>query len=438
MEQRRMEAYAAFGEARGYPRAASADPGRFQAEWDEAEWAGLDWEEEIRRGSPQYIAWVQDALNQVLRTTLGVDGKLGAGTRNAIRDFQRRQGLKTDGKVGPITEQALVKAVNALSAGKAAAFCATVKRPEILDRFDFDNDKVKPHQQPRISRIAQCVVARGRGAGRVRGIRIVGHTDPVGTGAYNLDLGRRRAEQVKKSLQDTLDLLSPGASAGIAFTIETRGEGQPIPGDPARSRRVEVHLPPPPKPPARKGCPPHKSRIRLHLKILVPPTRVSIANMIASMRQVYGPAGFRVEIASRETLRLPTLEELDVACPDPARRCQTMPCANTNLNAEHVALYGHRNHVRANEIVVYFVRRTVPGLNGICDHPPGRPGVVVTARASRWTLAHEVGHVLGLSHVADNDRLMTGGGTDNITNPPPDLVRAEIQTMDRSTLTIPC
>ncbi len=436
MEQRLLdeaeafEAYTAFGNEWEFPDTAFED-----AEWDE-----LEWEDEIKRGSPQYIAWVQDALNQLLKLSLGVDGKMGSATRAAIRTFQQKNGLSRDGKVGPNTEQTLVKVLNALTSAKSGALCAAVKRPELLDRFDFDSDKVKPHQQPQISRMAQCVVANRRGAKPVRSIRIVGHTDPVGSGAYNLDLGRRRAEQVKKSLQDTIDLLSPGTSAGISFPIETRGESQPIPGDALRSRRVEVHLPPivkPPKP-KPKGCPPHKSRIRLHLKILVAPTRFSIATMLRSMRQVYGPAGFRVEVASRERLRLSTLEELDVACPDLTKRCQTMPCANTNLNAEHVSLYTHRNNVRANEIVVYFVRRTVPGLNGLCDHPPGRPGVVVTARASRWTLAHEVGHVLGLSHVTNNDRLMTGGGTNNITNPPPDLIRTEIQSMDRSSLTIPC
>jgi hypothetical protein len=33
---------------------------------------------------------------------------------------------------------------------------------------------------------------------------------------------------------------------------------------------------------------------------------------------------------------------------------------------------------------------------------------------------------------------MTGGGTNKITNPPPDLIAAEIQTMEQSNLTIPC
>ena len=59
----------------------------------------------------------------------------------------------------------------------------------------------------------------------------------------------------------------------------------------------------------------------------------------------------------------------------------------------------------------------------------------MTSTASQWTLGHEVGHVLGLAHVNNNDRLMTGNGTFNITNPPPDLVATERTTMLVSTFT---
>ena len=78
---------------------------------------------------------------------------------------------------------------------------------------------------------------------------------------------------------------------------------------------------------------------------------------------------------------------------------------------------------------MYFVRSTVPAYNGCAAFPAGRPGAVVASGASAWTVGHEVGHVLGLSHVSDNNRLMTGLGTDNITNAPPDLIASESTTM---------
>ena len=80
-------------------------------------------------------------------------------------------------------------------------------------------------------------------------------------------------------------------------------------------------------------------------------------------------------------------------------------------------------------------------LNGCATHPSGRDGATIAAIASRWTLAHEIGHVMGLPHIDDPpppdlaapppllDRLMTGRGTWGIQNPPPDLDQAEIGTI---------
>ena len=53
----------------------------------------------------------------------------------------------------------------------------------------------------------------------------------------------------------------------------------------------------------------------------------------------------------------------------------------------------------------------------------------MTSVASQWTLGHESGHVLDLPYVSPTDRLMMGGGTWGITNPPPDLAQSEINTM---------
>ena len=41
----------------------------------------------------------------------------------------------------------------------------------------------------------------------------------------------------------------------------------------------------------------------------------------------------------------------------------------------------------------------------------------------------------GCAMSTDNNRLMTGGGTWNITNPPPDLIQSEVDTMVASPLT---
>jgi len=307
----------------------------------------------------------------------------------------------------------------------------------IIDYFDFDRSDLKTGCHGLlIDEIVSRLIQSQSSSQPIRSLLIAGHTDRVGNDDYNFELGRRRATAVLKRLCARLHEKKPGLARQIKFQLTTCGERQ-LRATSQLSRRVEVFLPAPPRP---KGCPPFKERIRLHLKILVWPT-VSIPTMLKSLRQVYEPAGFLIEVVSCEVLKLTTLEELSIGCPDPAQRCHIMPCANSNLNAEHIALFGNRNNVGANEVAVYFVRQTDPGVLGICDHPPGRPGLVVTADATQWTLAHELGHVVGLSHVLITDRLMIDsslGGTPAITNPPPDLVAAEIATMTASDLTLSC
>ncbi|MFZ1711507.1 MAG: peptidoglycan-binding domain-containing protein, partial [Nitrosomonas sp.] len=51
--------------------------------------------------------WVQDCLNQATGTQLPVTGIMGRETRSAVRNFQRQQGLRANGIVGPDTEDAL-------------------------------------------------------------------------------------------------------------------------------------------------------------------------------------------------------------------------------------------------------------------------------------------------------------------------------------------
>jgi hypothetical protein len=163
--------------------------------------------------------------------------------------------------------------------------------------------------------------------------------------------------------------------------------------------------------------------LRLHVKILTSPT-IAVEQMLVSMQWVYEAVGIRVQRVSTETLNLPTLNDVDVGA-----------CTMGSVTAEQTQLFSNRNNAGPNDVVVYFVRSTVPPFNGCAAFPAGRPGAVVAQGASTWTLAHEVGHVLGLVHVNDNNRLMTGNGTANITNPPPDLTSQEVITMRTSTIT---
>ena len=78
------------------------------------------------------------------------------------------------------------------------------------------------------------------------------------------------------------------------------------------------------------------------------------------------------------------------------------------------------------DVVGYYINSSNGGFAGCAAHPPGRRGYWTGSSASPWTFGHEMGHVIGdNSHVSDSDNLMYGGGTINITNPPPDLTNSQ-------------
>jgi hypothetical protein len=186
--------------------------------------------------------------------------------------------------------------------------------------------------------------------------------------------------------------------------------------------------------------------IRLHLKVWTNPT-IPIQTMLTSMQDVYGTAGIGVVLASREDLTganiFTALRDLDVV-PN---------CPAGELTGEQIQLFNNRDNVGEFDVVAHFVRSTSPVLNGCASHPDNVFGAAITQVASVWTMAHEIGHVMGLSHIDGENtscpagipnccstpnfsRLMTGCSTSNIVGTPV-LVQSEINTLRGSSRTRP-
>jgi peptidoglycan hydrolase-like protein with peptidoglycan-binding domain len=137
-----------------YPFELEAEPLEFELDSAETTFeafdtdlgAGEEWQSEIKRGSRDYVRWVQKSLNQILGLRLTEDGISGPATRSAIRSFQQRRGLQSDGIVGSQTEAA-IKAALAKPGTPAGGTPAT---PDNLGSviFGLDTASVADNKNP--------------------------------------------------------------------------------------------------------------------------------------------------------------------------------------------------------------------------------------------------------------------------------------------------
>jgi len=182
---------------------------------------------------------------------------------------------------------------------------------------------------------------------------------------------------------------------------------------------------------------PGSQRITIHFKSLLQLTQARLnylADQYAAMEELYAGGGniatFR---GTTEDLSgnaaLTALSDLNVGS-----------CLLGSTTTDQNTLFQQRNNAGANDIVVYLCNSLIGGAGnfvGCASHPASQPGcAIVEVDAARWLTSHEVGHVLGLLHVSNTDRLMNP--TIGWTNLPPDLVQSEFQTMLDSSLSIPC
>ena len=216
--------------------------------------------------------------------------------------------------------------------------------------------------------------------------------------------------------------------------------------------------------------------IRLHIKI-VPPVGGflifdhTIDQQVSAMRQVYAGIGIAVVLRSIETLALPSSFSDIIVNSGRAASYQVISLFQNLNKVPTTTFHSEVSHfitdiVSSTEIVVYIVSTVtkvdpVTGnktANGSAAYPDKAiiefdalreklltiPGAVIANDASIWTLAHEVGHVLGLDHTENSlfgscptfpspqcqlNSLMTCCSTDHITSPPPDLSASEISNI---------
>lgn len=100
--------------------------------------------------------------------------------------------------------------------------------------FDYDSAVVKPEFAPLLARFSDYLKAN-----RQRKLTVEGHTDERGGREYNLALGQRRAEAVRKSL--LLSGAEPAQVEAVSFGKEKLAAvGDDEPSN-AKNRRAEIN-----------------------------------------------------------------------------------------------------------------------------------------------------------------------------------------------------
>ncbi|MEX5632032.1 OmpA family protein [Parafrankia sp. FMc2] len=147
------------------------------------------------------------------------------------------RGLDTAGSTQPID---LSDAVRPLRTEERRGGGLTVTiSADVL--FDFDSDDLTDAARAEIARLAgQVPPAAGT-------VTVLGHTDGLGTPAYNVILSQRRADAVagllRPAVPDGTRVSATGRGGADPVVPNTRADGSDDPAGRALNRRVEVSFP---------------------------------------------------------------------------------------------------------------------------------------------------------------------------------------------------
>lgn len=186
-------------------------------------------QENIQAKTPT-SAYVQDSRGVIVRDPFGLCWRTGYWTpADAVPGC--------DGEIAkPAPAPAPVAAVTPPPPPPPAPAPVSEKVTFAADAFfDFDKSVLKPAGKAKLDDLASKLQGMN-----LEVIIAVGHTDSVGTDAYNQKLSVRRAEAVKAYL------VSKGIEANRVYT-EGKGEKQPVASNKtaagrAKNRRVEIEV----------------------------------------------------------------------------------------------------------------------------------------------------------------------------------------------------
>jgi len=132
-------------------------------------------------------------------------------------------GLGTDASAGAGTTAALTPQQQALAA---------IQQKNVV-YFDFDSNEIRPEYLPLVAAHAQYLVKFPTAR-----VRLEGHTDERGSREYNIGLGERRAQTVRRAL------LAQGVAEAQITTVSYGEERPAVEGSDeaahAQNRRVEL------------------------------------------------------------------------------------------------------------------------------------------------------------------------------------------------------
>ena len=174
---------------------------------------------------------------------------------------------------------------------------------------------------------------------------------------------------------------------------------------------------PAPQPPK----PAFDRKVRLHFRSAAMPV-VPEFTALDNAQKVYSQINVKLEFVTGLSIGITDDDQLRLDASD-----GTCKWDQASDEMKLLTILGGRAGVGPTDVVVLYANKIKQNdgstLNGCAGHEPGKPTVVVAASGSRWTLGHELGHVLlGPSfvpvHATDPTNVMFSPTASITANPP--------------------